>query len=292
TKGPGHEKFLSFTGSFHGRTFGALAVTPTEKYQAPFRPLVPGAEVCRYNDLRQLEEMLDGSFAAVIVEPVQGEGGLEVLDRDFAAALTDLCRRHDVLLIADEVQAGLGRCGHVFASRALGLDPDIITLAKPLAGGLPLSAALLPQKVNDLLHPGDHGTTFGGGPVSCAAGNVAVEILTDERFLEEVCTKGARLAEGLEALVSDIGFAEGVKGMGLLAGLALDRELCEKKDLLAAVIKAAKDQGLLILRSGINVLRIAPPLTISPKELDEGISILRDVLKTMQGKINKGEDKS
>ena len=287
TRGSGCGKFLSFTGSFHGRTMGALSVTPTEKYQQPFRPLIPGTVTCRYNDTAQLESILDESFAAVIVEPVQGEGGLDILDPRFAKTLRALCTEHDVLLIADEVQTGLGRCGHVFASEVSGLDPDIVTLAKPLAGGLPLSATLLPEKVNAQVHIGDHGTTFGGGPVTCAVSNLVVDELTDERFLGAVREKAEYLRGRLENICKNISSAEGVKGMGLLAGLALDREACERGELIPGIMKKTREAGLLILRSGTNVLRLAPPLIITRTEIDEGIDILEHILKTTT--IRKGE---
>ena len=165
TKGPDHHRILCFSGAFHGRTMGAISCTPTAKYQDPFVPLVPGVAVAPYNDEAALERALDGGFAAVIVEVVQGEGGLSVMSPGFAAALNRLCQKHDALLIADEVQTGLCRTGDLFASRGVGLEPDMVTLAKPLAGGLPLSAVLIPEKVNRLIHYGEHGTTFGGGPV-------------------------------------------------------------------------------------------------------------------------------
>jgi len=277
-RGAGHNTYVSFTGSFHGRTMGALSVTPTEKYQEPFRPLIPGTATCRYNDTEELESIINDDCAAVIIEPVQGEGGLDILDADFAKRLRDLCTRHDVLLIADEVQSGLGRCGYIFASEASGLAPDIITLAKPLAGGLPLSATLLPKRVNDTVHLGDHGTTFGGGPVTCAAAGVVVDILTRKDFLADVREKGRYLAERLETLAGRFSFTEGVKGMGLLAGLAFDRNICEEKQIIPEIMKKARERGLLILRSGTHVLRIAPPLVITRGEIDEGVDILEHVL--------------
>ena len=282
TRGQGHEKILSFTGSFHGRTMGALSVTPTEKYQVPFRPLIPGTVTCRYNDTEQLKSILDDSFAAVIVEPIQGEGGLEALEKDFAKALRALCTEHDVLLIADEVQSGLGRCGFVFASEFSGLNPDIITLAKPLAGGLPLSATLLPPRVNDAVHVGDHGTTFGGGPATCAAANYVVDILTEDSFLSEIRRKGDHLRKKLAALCESIPYTEGIKGMGLLAGLALDRDVSEEKQIIPSIINSARKEGLLILRSGTNVVRLAPPLIIRQEEIDQGIGILENVLKSIK----------
>ena len=184
-------KILAFTGGFHGRTYGALACTATPKYQEPFRPMLPGVEVAPYNDVEALRKTLDGTFAGVIVEVVQGEGGLQSMTPEFAAALGACRDEHDLILIADEVQTGLGRTGHLFASDSFGLKPDIVTLAKPLAGGLPLSAVLLPAAVNDRLHFGEHGTTFGGGPVTCALASHVFDILTDPAFLGTRCASAA-----------------------------------------------------------------------------------------------------
>ncbi len=177
TKGPGHEKILCFTGAFHGRTFGSLSCTPTPKYQDPYKPLLPGVVVAPFNDVKTLKELLTDEFAGVIVEVIQGEGGLASMTEEFARALNETCAAAGAILIADEVQTGLSRTGTFYGSEGVGLTPDIITLAKPLAGGLPLSAVLIPRKVNALIHLGDHGTTFGGGPVTTA---VALEGLEQD----------------------------------------------------------------------------------------------------------------
>jgi len=275
TRGEGRHKLLCFTGSFHGRTLGALSVTPTAKYQDPFQPLVPGVETAAYNDLEALEAILDGSFAAVIVEVVQGEGGLDAMTPAFAAALNRLCRAHGVLLIADEVQTGMSRTGSFYASRAVGLEPDIITLAKPLAGGLPLSAVLIPARVNDLLHPGEHGTTFGGGPVACAVAGRVWDILSAPEFIAAVAEKGEFLKSGLEDLRASFPFLGEVKGKALLAGVEFTGE--EGERLLSDVMQAAPGKGLLVLRSGRNVLRLAPPLVILQEELQRGLALLGEI---------------
>jgi acetylornithine/N-succinyldiaminopimelate aminotransferase len=218
-KGEGCHRLLSFTGAFHGRTLGALSMTPSAKYQDPFRPLVPGTETAPYNDVAALERLLDRSFAGVIVEVVQGEGGLSCMSPEFARALNRLCRAHDVILIADEVQTGLGRTGALFASRALGLEPDLITLAKPLAGGLPLAATLIPAKVNELIHVGEHGTTFGGGPVTTAVASRVWDLVSSPGFLAAVVQKGDYLRGKLEGLGARFPFLGEVRGRGLLLGL-------------------------------------------------------------------------
>jgi acetylornithine/N-succinyldiaminopimelate aminotransferase len=273
TKGEGHHKLLSFSSGFHGRTLGALSCTFTPKYQDPFKPLIPGCFESPYNDAAELEKILDGSFAGVIVEVIQGEGGLTVMSREFADALNRLCRRYDCLLIIDEVQTGLARTGSLYAYQQVGLEPDMVTLAKPLAGGLPLSATLLPEKVNSLLHLAEHGTTFGGGPVTTSLALRIWQTLSDERFIHGVASKGEHLRSLLAGLKQEHPALGALKGRGLLQGV----ELPEEK--LPAVMNSAREAGMLVLRSGANVLRIAPPLIISQEDLEEGVRILHGVLK-------------
>ena len=288
-KGEGHHKLLCFSDSFHGRTMGALSVTPNAKYQTPFLPLVPGVEVAEYNDTDGLEKALDESFAGVIVEVIQGEGGLSGMSREFAAALNRLCRMHDLILIADEVQTGLSRTGSFYASTAVGLEPDIITLAKPLAAGLPLSAVLIPEKVNILIHVGDHGTTFGGGPVTTAVASKVWDILSNPQFIAQIRDKGEYLAEKLEALAKGYSFLGGLRGRGLLLGVEVLQERlpqrAENADSMPALLQAFREEGMLILRSGQNILRIAPPLIIGTEEIDTGIAIMARVFD----KLNSGE---
>jgi acetylornithine/N-succinyldiaminopimelate aminotransferase len=272
TKGPDHHRILCFTGAFHGRTLGALSCTPTPKYQDPFAPLVPGVSVAPYDDEAALERALDAGFAAVIVEPVQGEGGLSVMSPGFAAALNRLCRKHDVLLIADEVQTGLCRTGDLFASRGIGLEPDLVTLAKPLAGGLPLSAVLIPDKVNRLLHLGEHGTTFGGGPVTTAVALKVWDIVSQPSFAAAVREKGEHLhalLEGMRTRHPDA--VTDVRGRGLLAGFGYRGDG-------AALIARLAERGLLVLRTGADGIRIAPPLVITKEEIAEGVNIIEEAL--------------
>ena len=287
-KGKGCHRLLCFTGAFHGRTLGALSVTPSAKYQDPFEPLLPGVEVAPYNDCSALERVLDRSFAGVIAEVVQGEGGLACMSPEFARALNHLCRELDVILIADEVQTGLGRMGALFASRALGLEPDIVTLAKPLAGGLPLAAALIPAKVNDLIHVGEHGTTFGGGPVTTAVASRVWDLVNSPGFLAEVRDKGEYLRGRLERLAGAHPALGEVRGRGMLLGVEVKLEALTAApapadpavpvDPMADLLTACREEGLLILRSGVNVLRIAPPLVITKKEIEEGSARLARAL--------------
>ncbi len=280
-KGPGKHRFLCFKNAFHGRTMGALSCTPNKKYQGPFEPLVPGVETVGYNDCRALRETAGPGFAGVIVETVQGEGGLRMMRQEFAQALNEVCAEHDIILIADEVQTGLGRTGHTFSSEAFGLKPDVLTLSKPLAGGLPLSATLIDAKINEYLSLGDHGTTFGGGPVTTAVASYIWDVITDEEFLASVREKGSYLAGKLEGICRGFDeFCVECRGTGLLQGIVL-----RDPGHLAEIIPAAREEGLLILRSGADVLRIAPPLVISGTEIDEGIRLLENALQKTFGHI-------
>jgi len=276
-KGKGHHKFLSFSSGFHGRSMGSLSVTANEKYRKPFEPLIPGCEIIEYNNREQLKSLSDPQqYAAVIVEVIQGEGGLTELDSGMAADLNSFCRENDVILIADEVQTGIGRTGEIFASTAAGLKPDIVTLSKPLAGGLPLSATLLPQKINDLLKPGDHGTTFGGGPVTTAVAMRIWEILTAPAFLDSVREKGSCLDRLIRTGLEDSGLTGSIRGRGLLKGLRVDGLTAEKIPVLLA---GCREKGLLLLRSGADVIRMAPPLIIEESELQKGVEILIEAIK-------------
>ena len=276
-KSPECYHFLSFTGSFHGRTMGALAATSTQKYRESYEPMAPGFHFAEFNNVEQLKEVLTDKFCAVIVEPLQGEGGCTPMTKEFAAALNTICAEKDILIIADEVQAGLGRCGEIFSCKLSGLKPDIVTFAKPLAAGLPLSATLIPEKVNELVHLGDHGGTFGGGPVTTAIGSYVWDILTDETFLADVRKKGEVLAGELRKTGENLGLKCHVVGAGLLMGLALDDQ--EQAGKIGDIINEARSRGLLILRAGSNVIRLAPPLVITEEEIKDGIAVLEESIK-------------
>ncbi len=273
-RGPGHAKLLCFVDAFHGRTLGALSVTPNAHYQEPFQPLLEGVTVLPFNDVAALERTLSPEFAGVIVEVIQGEGGLRVMTSEFARALNEACAKHDVILIADEVQTGLGRTGYPYASAMVGLKPDIITLAKPLGGGLPLSATLIPAKVNQLIRSGEHGTTFGGGPVTTAVASRILDRVLDPAFLEGVRSKAEVLDRGLTRLASKFSFIEELRGAGMLRGIAVDEK---RAGTSAELIGKAREAGLIILRSGVNVLRIAPPLVIANEEIERGLSLLEQM---------------
>jgi acetylornithine/N-succinyldiaminopimelate aminotransferase len=273
TKGAGHEKILCFSGAFHGRTLGALSCTPSPKYQDPYRPLLPGVVVAPYNDEQALRTELTEEFAAVIVEVIQGEGGLAGMTPGFAKALNEACRAAGAMLIVDEVQTGITRTGTFYASEGVDLQPDMITLAKPLAGGLPLSAVLIPGKVHEQIHLGDHGTTFGGGPVTTAVAMKVWQAVTAPGFLPHVAAMGEALRAGLQTLKARNSAVGELRGRGLLQGFQYKGG--DVKDLVGKLQR----KGLLVLRSGTDVLRIAPPLVITEKEIARGIDIIQEALQ-------------
>ncbi|MFW6387843.1 MAG: aspartate aminotransferase family protein [bacterium] len=281
-RGEGNHRLVSFTNGFHGRSMGALSVTANPAYREAFDPLLGGVEYLPYNDPEAVSK-LDGSVAGVIVEPIQGEGGLDSMSPPFAAALNEHCRTHDIILIADEIQTGIGRTGRLYGSEIVGLKPDIVTLSKPLAAGLPLSATLIPKRLNDLLKPGDHGSTFGGGPVTTAVAQRVWNIVRNPRFLPKVREAGERLKAGLEELIRTHTITgDTVKGAGMLLGLPLAVAPEHAKSAAAEVMAAARKERLLILKSGTSILRIAPPLTIRPRDIDRGIARLDAALTAVE----------
>lgn len=250
---------VSFTGGFHGRTMGALALTPREKYQKPFAPMMPGAVVADFNDLDSARAAINERTAAVIVEPVQGEGGVNVADADFLRGLRQLCDAHDALLIFDEVQCGLGRTGTLWAHEPSGVTPDIMTLAKPLAVGLPIGAVLVTEAVGQAIKPGDHGSTFAGGLLVTRVAEHVVQRVSAPDFLEHVQQVGAYLRERLEEINSPL-IVE-VRGRGLMVAVELNVEA-------APFIKRGYEEGLLLVNAGAQVLRFVPPLVVTESDVD------------------------
>ena len=265
--------FVAFTGSFHGRTFGALALTDREKYRLPFEPLVPGARFAHFGDVDDAESKTSTNTSAVIVEPIQGEGGMNPAGPHFLASLADLCHRKNVLLIFDEVQCGLGRTGRLFAYQHFGVIPDMLCLAKPLAGGLPMGAVLVNQRVAQCIESGDHATTFGGGPLVSAA---AVEVLRRIRrpsFLQAVRDKGEFLLERLKQLKQR--FPDNViavRGLGLMVGVELSFDA-------APLLQEFYDHGVLVCTAGERVIRVVPPLVINKGQIDTFVQTFADILK-------------
>jgi predicted acetylornithine/succinylornithine family transaminase len=263
--GEGKHEIVAFSGSFHGRTMGAISVTDKASYREPFNPLIPGVCFAPFNDLAAARTLISPATCAVIVEPVQGEGGIHAATPEFLRGLRELCDRHAALLIFDEIQCGLGRTGRLWAHEAYGVTPDIMTLAKPLANGLPIGAILLTDEVAAAIGPGDHGSTFAAGPVVCRAAEVVFDRVSQPEFLAAVAENGAYLRRRLREL--DNAHILEVRGEGLLVGVELDVPA-------APVMAAAREKGLLIINAGDNVLRIAPPLIVTRDHIDEAVSVL------------------
>jgi acetylornithine/N-succinyldiaminopimelate aminotransferase len=265
-KSTGKTGIVALENSFHGRTFGALSVTGQPAKQAPFAPLVPGVSFARIDDVSSLAAVVDADTAAILLEPVQGEGGVHPASPEFLATARELADRHGALLVFDEIQTGVGRTGTFFAWEQLGTRPDALCLAKGLANGLPIGAFLVADGAPAGFEPGDHGSTFGGNPVACAAACAVLDVLTDE-LLTSVGRTGAALARALSALPG-VGAA---RGRGLLLGAELDRPAAD-------VVAACLERGLVVGSAGPSVLRLTPPLTVTEDELARGLAILQEVL--------------
>lgn len=271
--GPEKVEIVAFRGSFHGRTFGALAATDRPAFQEPFRPLMPGVRFVTVGRLDELEQALDRTrTAAVIIEPVQAEGGVLPVPADFLRALREACDRAEALLIFDEVQVGLGRTGTLWAHEAAGVEPDLMTLAKPLAGGLPMGAVLLTERVAAAIQPGDHATTFGGGPLVASAALAVCRRIGDSGFLREIRRKGELVSERLGAMALANDRVVAVRGGGLIWGIELSTPAAD-------VVSAALDEKLLLVSAGPRVVRLVPPLNTPDDDLIRGLSILEGVLR-------------
>jgi acetylornithine/N-succinyldiaminopimelate aminotransferase len=269
----GRTELVAFERGFHGRTMGALSLTWTAKYREPFEPLVPGARFCPWNDLGAAAAAIGDRTAAVMIEPVQGEGGVRPAPPEFLRGLSALCRERGALLVADEVQCGLGRTGRLFAYEHAGITPDILTLAKPLGGGLPMGAILLREELAASIKAGDHGSTFGGNPVVAAAALAVLDRLTEPGFLEDIEKKGAYLRRGLTRLRRRFPSAVAeVRGLGLMVGVEFRGEA-------GPVLKGLRDRGVLATKAGDMVLRLLPPLVIKRSEIRAFLAALEAVLE-------------
>lgn len=266
----GRLEIVSCNGSFHGRTIGALSVTGNEAKRAPFEPLLGQVRFVDFDDIEALRAAVTTSTAAVIVEPTLGEGGVVPAAPGYLAAARQVCDETGALLIVDEVQSGLGRTGHWFASLAEGVRPDVITLAKGLGGGLPIGACIGLGAAGDLFVPGDHGSTFGANPIACAAALAVLTTIADEGLLDHVKRVGAHLADGLSALDSPL--VTGVRGSGLWRGVTLNGNHA------AAIEAAARDHGLLVNAVKPDVIRLAPPLIVTEDEVDAAVAALAGAL--------------
>jgi acetylornithine/N-succinyldiaminopimelate aminotransferase len=278
----GHERHgakrfevITMKNSFHGRTLGMLTATGQDKVQKGFEPLMPGFAYAPFNDFSALESMVNDQTAAIMLEPIQAEGGVYVADRDYLRSLREFCTQKDILLIFDEIQTGIGRTGTFFAYEQLGVKPDIMTLAKGLAGGVPIGACLATESVASSFTPGAHASTFGGNPLACAAALAVCRVLLEGRVLDHAKRMGEYLAKGLTDCKNRYRIVTDIRGLGLLQGMELDADA-------KAMVSDALARGVLINAANERVLRFVPPLIISQQEIDRLLELLSALLNRRQ----------
>lgn len=269
--GTPRKRFVAFEHAFHGRTMGALSVTWDDHYRAPFTPLLTDVVFVPTNDVAALKAAVTEETAAIIVEPIQGEGGVRPIPPSMADAIRHTCERSGALLIADEVQCGLGRTGRAFYSSALGLKPDLMAIGKSLGGGVPVAAALFAERVAARASFGDHGSTYGGNLLACRAALVFLEELTEHGLMQHVAQVGAHMQAALRTMAASLPAVKDIRGEGLIWGIELDRPA-------APVVEAALERGVLVNRTADTVIRLLPPYVITPTEIDEGIALLEGAI--------------
>ncbi|MGB8453313.1 MAG: aspartate aminotransferase family protein [Anaerocolumna sp.] len=263
-------EIISMNNSFHGRSMGALSITGQPKYREAFEPLIGGAVFADFNDIKSIKEKMTDKTCAIIIEPVQGEGGLYPADQEFLVDLRNLCDEHDILLIFDEIQCGMGRTGTMFAYQGYGVKPDIITCAKALGCGVPVGAFAATEKVSAAFKPGDHGTTYGGNPLVTAAVSKVFDLFESEQLLSHVNEISAYLEQKLDELIEKYDFILERRGKGLMQGL-------EFKMPVKDYILNSMDKGLIIIAAGANIIRFVPPLVITKEHVDEMVAILESI---------------
>ncbi len=266
----GKGEIITALESFHGRTMLTVTATGQEKFSKPFKPVPPGFTYVPYNDIKAMEEAIGDDTCAIMLEVVQGEGGINVADKEYMKAVEKLCRDHDILLIIDEVQTGMGRCGTLFAYEEYGIKPDIMSLAKGLGGGFPIGATLATDKVAVGFEPGDHGSTFGGNPLACAAANAVIDVIQDENLLENSKNMGKYAIEKLNTLKEKYDFIADVRGLGLLIGIELSMDGGD-------IVDKMREKGVLINCTAGKVLRLAPALIITCEDIDTLTQALDEV---------------
>lgn len=272
-KESGKYEFIAMNRSFHGRSMGAVSVTGTEDYRTPFEPLIKGVRFAEYNDIGSVKAQVTDKTCAIIMETIQGEGGIYPVDPDFLKGVRELCDREDILLILDEIQCGMGRTGSMFAWQDYGIRPDIMCIAKAVGNGVPVGAFAMTEKVAQYsLKPGDHGTTYGGNPFACAAVSAVLDIFEEEKILDHVKEISVYFEAKLDGLVQECDTVAARRGKGLMQGLALERPVGE-------VIANAQREGLIVISAGGNVLRMLPPLVITKDHVDEMIEKLKKALR-------------
>lgn len=270
-KATGKQNIITFKNSFHGRTFGAMSATGQDKIQAGFGELVPGFLYADYNDLDSVKQLITDQTAAIMLELIQGEGGVIPADPDFVSSLASLCQEEGILLIVDEVQTGIGRTGSLYAFEQYGISPDIVTLAKGLANGLPAGAMLGKTALGSAFGPGSHGSTFGGNQLAMATSAEVLRLVLAPHFFDSVKEKAAYLHQLLEQELLDLPEVKAIRGMGLMLGIEIEGEL-------KAIVEIARQKGLIVLTAGQQVIRLLPPLTISEAECDYAVQLLKDSL--------------
>ena len=273
-KATGKQGIITFQQSFHGRTFGAMAATGQDKIKKGFGDGVPHFSYVVYNDLSSVEKLVNQDTAAIMLELIQGESGVRPAEAAFVKDLADFCQQEGILLIVDEVQTGMGRTGQLYSFEHYGIIPDIVTLAKGLANGLPAGALLGKSSLAPAFGPGSHGSTFGGNKLAMAAALETLHIMKEAGFLEEVRSKSAILMEQLQLAFQDHPKISAVRGLGMMIGI-------ETSDSLSKIVEAARQKGLIILTAGENVIRLLPPLTINREEIQQGIAILKEVFSEL-----------
>ena len=269
--GAGRDVIITLKQSFHGRTITTLKATGQDKFHQYYFPFTEGFDYAAANDIEDLKKVANDKTCAVMVELIQGESGVVPLDKEYAKAVEEFCHSKDILFLVDEVQTGIGHTGTLFCFEQYNVLPDIVTTAKALGGGVPIGAVITGAKCKDTFGPGDHGSTFGGNPLSCKAADTVLSIVTEPDFLNHVKVVGAALKTGIENIHSDK--IKEVRGIGLMLGIVVD------PDKRADYVQAMMDKGLLTLTAGKDAIRLLPPLTLSLKEVDEALSIMKEVFE-------------
>lgn len=273
TKGNGRYEFIAMEHSFHGRTIGAVSVTGHKEYREPFEPMLPGARFAEFNNLESVKELVNDKTCAIILEPLQGEGGINLATQEFMEGIRKICDENDILMICDEVQCGMGRTGAMFAWQKFGVKPDIMTMAKGIGNGVPVGAFAMTEKVAEYsMKAGDHGSTYGGNPFACMAVKTVLDIFEKEQLLAHVNEVAPYLEERLNELVAECAYVTQRKGTGFMQGLALTKPAGE-------VVKHAIEEGLLIVVAEGNVIRLLPPLIAEKEHIDEMIEKLKKALE-------------
>jgi acetylornithine aminotransferase/acetylornithine/N-succinyldiaminopimelate aminotransferase len=275
-RGEDRFEFICALKSFHGRTWAAISATGQEKYHQGFAPLVPGFKHVPYNDLDAIRAALSPQTCAILVEPLQGEGGVVEAEKGYLAGLREICDQEGILLIFDEVQTGVGRTGNWFAHQYDGVQPDIMALAKGLGGGVPIGATLCTAEAGQGFVPGVHASTFGGNPLACRAGKTVIEVIERENLVERAKVLGQGLAQRFEQLISEHDMLIGQRGRGLLRGLITPADYDRSQ-----IVAAARAQGLLITTAGADALRVCPPLIIGEGHLDEAVEKLDKAIRSL-----------